>query len=384
MLSQTDAKHRLGRARRIAAAALGAVALALVGASAASAEETAYISNAAKGRNVTSINLKSKTEKEISVTAPTSSIAITHKEGTKGKLVAYAPEFEGLSLIPINLETNQEEPPLISLGKNPEKPEPEDVAVTPNGLFVYVADEETNNVKVVKVSNNEVVYTLEKFGTEPEGIAFSANGSFAYVADKETEHQGKVSVFNNASLETEKVEPALVGNINIGTEKECRETELSTNPAGDCLEPEKIAVATIAGKELFYVADGAAGTVTVVEHPSEPTKAKTVATIKVGGAELGGTEPSNIVIDGTEKAYVTLGTANGVCVINLKNNTVEASIGGVGLEPHGLALAAAEKLVVVTDEENKETEDVRTINTTSNTVAEKFSVKGVPDGVAIH
>src|SRR6476660_4699646 len=60
--------------------------------------------------------------------------------------------------------------------------QPQNLAITPNGLFVYVTNTGDGSVTVINTSTRSVVGTVG-VGTEPYGIALTPNGTLAYVAN---------------------------------------------------------------------------------------------------------------------------------------------------------------------------------------------------------
>src|SRR5436189_20063 len=59
---------------------------------------------------------------------------------------------------------------------------PEELAVTPNGTEVYVANEGSNNVSVIDTSTNAVTATVD-VGTTPVDVAITPDGADVYVSN---------------------------------------------------------------------------------------------------------------------------------------------------------------------------------------------------------
>lgn len=87
---------------------------------------------------------------------------------------------------------------------------PAQVAITPDGLYAYVSNQSGNSVSVIQLSSNSVIATvadpLHTFN-KPEGIGITADGSTGYVANGHggTYGAGSVSVIqlsNNSVIET--------------------------------------------------------------------------------------------------------------------------------------------------------------------------------------
>ena len=69
------------------------------------------------------------------------------------------------------------------------------VAVTPNGAYAYVTNQDTNSVSVISTSSNTVTETVT-VGSGPFGVAVTPNGAYAYVTNLDS---GSVSVINTAT-----------------------------------------------------------------------------------------------------------------------------------------------------------------------------------------
>ena len=67
----------------------------------------------------------------------------------------------------------------VTVGTNPYG-----VAVLPGGEYVYVTNNNTDNVSVIRTSDNTVVDTIQ-VGSVPYGVAVLPNGNFVYVANNE-------------------------------------------------------------------------------------------------------------------------------------------------------------------------------------------------------
>jgi YVTN family beta-propeller protein/VCBS repeat-containing protein len=72
---------------------------------------------------------------------------------------------------------------------------PQGVAVSPNGSFVYVTNEDSGTVSVINTASNAVTATIP-VGSAPFGVALSPDGSLAYVTNAGA---GTVSVINTAT-----------------------------------------------------------------------------------------------------------------------------------------------------------------------------------------
>ena len=107
--------------------------------------------------------------------------------------------FYALSLLPQSVQA-QTVTATIPVGTAPN-----DVAVTPNGAYAYVANEEGNTVSVINTATNTVTATITGFN-DPLGVAVTPNGAYAYVTNDVND--GSVSVINTATNKVTATIPA--------------------------------------------------------------------------------------------------------------------------------------------------------------------------------
>ncbi|MHC4092006.1 MAG: YncE family protein [Planctomycetota bacterium] len=72
---------------------------------------------------------------------------------------------------------------------------PSDVAITPDGAFVYVANEGSSTVSVIETSTNNVIATIPV--VQPRNVAITPDGAFAYITRGRP--TGQVSVIETAT-----------------------------------------------------------------------------------------------------------------------------------------------------------------------------------------
>ncbi len=84
--------------------------------------------------------------------------------------------------------------------------QPQNLAITPNGLLVYVTNTGDGSVSVISTSTRSVVGTVG-VGTEPYGIALTPNGTLAYVANARSNDVSVIDIANNSVIRTIPVEP---------------------------------------------------------------------------------------------------------------------------------------------------------------------------------
>ena len=126
-------------------------------------------------------------------------------------------------------------------------PEPDAVAITPNGSYAYVADYANGVVDVIDTSTNAVTTTIalpapdSRFTYAPDAVAITPDGSYAYVA---------VHVYKTA---TSAAKNGVVDVIDTSTNTVTTTISLTKPPAG--LAPIPTAVAITPNGCSVYVTD---------------------------------------------------------------------------------------------------------------------------------
>ncbi|TSB32070.1 Ig-like domain repeat protein [Streptomyces benahoarensis] len=214
---------------------------------------------------------------------------------------------------------------------------PTGVAITPNGLRAYVANEGSNNVSVIDTTSLTVTATVP-VGATPFGVAITPDGLHAYVTNSGGNSVSVIATATNTVTAT----------IPVGS-----------TPLGVAITPDGLhAYVTNSGGNSVSVIATATNTVT--------------ATIPVGATPFG----VAITPDGL-RAYVTNSGGNSVSVIATATNTVTA-ITLVGAIPLGVAIAGTRAYVANNGDNN-----VSVINTVTSTVITTVSVGIAPLGVAV-
>jgi YVTN family beta-propeller protein len=212
------------------------------------------------------------------------------------------------------------------------------VALTPDGGHIYVANILSNNVSVIRTSDNTVTATV-LVGGGPHGVAVRPGGAFAYVAN----HNGTtVSVLRTSDNTVTATVP--VGNNPYG---------LAFTPNGDFL----------------YVTNTNSANVSVI-RTSDNTVTGTVA---VGASPRG----AAVTPDGAH-LYVMNQVSDNVSVIRTSDNTVTTTV-SVGNGPFGLDVTPDGAYVYVA---NIFGNTVSVIRTSDNTVTATLPVGPSPVGVA--
>ena len=215
----------------------------------------------------------------------------------------------------------------ITVGTNPVG-----VAITPNGQYVYVTNNGGNTVSVISTSSNSVVSTIT-VGNTPDGVAITPNGQYVYVANW---HSNTVSVISTSSN-------TVVSTIPVGT-----------NPHDVAITPDG---------QYVYVANYGSNTVSVISTSSNTV----VSTIPVG------TNPPGVAITPNGLyAYVANWGSNSVSVISTSSNSVVSTI-SVGTNPMGVAITPNGLYAYVA---NWNGNSVSVISTSSNSVV--TTITGTP------
>jgi YVTN family beta-propeller protein len=220
------------------------------------------------------------------------------------------------------------------------------VAVTPNGAYVYVTNNNDNTVSVISTTNNTVTATVA-VGNGPEGVAVTPNGEYVYVTNN---YHGTVSVISTTNN-------TVTATITVGN-----------GPGGIAITP---------NGAYAYITNNNDNTVSVIST----TNNTVTATITVGNG------PGGIAITPNGAyAYITNHySGNSVSVINTATNTVTETVllggysyymdggsGGVAITPNGA-------YVYVTNSSYYGSNSVSVINTATNTVTATVDLGGESD-----
>src|SRR5215510_12303034 len=224
---------------------------------------------------------------------------------------------------------------------------PETFDLHPDGRHLYISNEDDSEMSVLDVETGEIVARYPT-GPEPEGVQISKDGRLAFVASE---------VAN------------LVHVVDIAQQKHLKDIPVGTRPRRFALTPDN--------KELWVSAE-LSGQVEIIDVETLTAKGKVEFQLRAIRREL--FTPVDVVIssDGS-KAYVALGRANHVAVINTKNREVVDYI-VVGKRAWGLRLNADETRLWVA---NGLSDDVSIVDTRTNKVLVSVPVGQVPYGILI-
>jgi PQQ-dependent catabolism-associated beta-propeller protein len=224
---------------------------------------------------------------------------------------------------------------------------PETFDLHPDGKHLYISNEDDSEASVLDVETGEIVGRYPT-GPEPEGVQITRDGRLVFVASE---------VAN------------LVHVIDVRQQKVIKEIPVGTRPRRFALTPDE--------KELWVSAE-LSGQVDIIDAEKLEAKARVEFQLRAIRREL--FTPVDIIItrDGA-KAYVALGRANHVAVIDTKTRAVTDYI-VVGKRAWGLRLNADESRLWVA---NGLSDDVSIIDTRTNKVLLSVPVGQVPYGILI-
>ncbi|HEX5042001.1 MAG TPA: beta-propeller fold lactonase family protein [Candidatus Polarisedimenticolaceae bacterium] len=178
--------------------------------------------------------------------------------------------------------------------------DPESFALSPDGKWLCVSNEDAAQASFVDLATGKVVAQVP-VGGEPEGVAVHPNGSVVYVTSEE---ENQVVV--------------------LDADRHVEVARFSTGP-----RPRGIAFTPGGARAFITNENGASLTV------ADAWKHRALGTIPLGE----GARPMGAVVSGDgQRLYVSLGRGGGVAVVDVPTLTVVRRLDGVGARPWGIAL----------------------------------------------
>src|SRR5690606_24078214 len=222
-----------------------------------------------------------------------------------------------------------------------------DLILHPTGNPLYIANEDDNLVTVVDIEKGTVLAEIP-VGVEPEGMGISPDGKLL-VNTSETTNMAHF-------IDTETFE--VIDNVLVDSRP-------------------RFAEFTSDGSQVWVSAE-IGGTVTVIEPSSRKILAK--ITFAIPGINQDAIQPVGVrVTKDAKKAFVALGPANRVAVVNAETFEVEKYL-LVGQRVWQLAFSPDERLLFTT---NGASNDVSVIDTEKLRVLRSIKVGRYPWGVAV-
>jgi len=162
--------------------------------------------------------------------------------------------------------------------------EPIGVAATPDGRHVFVANNGSDSVSVIRTSTDEVVFTLINAGPGPWGVAVGSRGDFLFVTNSDDDISGR---FNRVTVFP-------INNDAVVTFSSPRQVTVGTQPLG--------VAAPINGDFAYVINQGPeadpVSTISEIDITADPPVATTVDLGPAGiqaafalGAFIGGAPP---------------------------------------------------------------------------------------------
>ncbi|MFD2176500.1 YVTN family beta-propeller repeat protein [Veronia pacifica] len=233
------------------------------------------------------------------------------------------------------------------LGELPSGEDPELFALHPNGKYLYIANEDDALMTVVNIPDSDVVAQVE-VGVEPEGVAVSPDGKIAIMTSETS---------NMAHW------------IDTATQTMFHNTQVDARPRYAEFSPD--------GSELWVSAE-IGGTVTVIDTASREIIKK--ITFAPKGVHRDKVQPVGVKLSQDGKhAFVALGPANHVAVVNAKSHEVTDYL-LVGRRVWQMAFNAAQDKLLTT---NGVSGDVSIIDVPSLRVEKTVKVGRYPWGVTV-
>ncbi|PPR46753.1 MAG: hypothetical protein CFH19_01043 [Alphaproteobacteria bacterium MarineAlpha5_Bin9] len=226
-------------------------------------------------------------------------------------------------------------------------PSPEAFQFSPDYKYIYVSNEEDSTLGVLNVEENAIMDAIPT-GAEPEGVLTSKDGSIVYVT---SEVADMVHVVDSEGLFVSE-------NIFVGT----RPRRLATTAD----EKELWVSAELSGE--MYIIDTASYEVTdIIKFLPPGFRDEDVTPVGFRLNKAG------------TKAYIGLGRANHIAIVDVKTREIEDYI-LVGSRAWEVELSKDEKTLYVA---NGLSDDISIINLENNTVIKSVAVGRVPYKVLI-
>ncbi len=220
--------------------------------------------------------------------------------------------------------------------------DPEQLAVSADGAWLFVANEDVGQASVVDASDGKALYTID-VGGEPEGVNLRPDGKVVYVTSEE---DGEVFVIDA-------VAPKLIARFAVG--------------------PRPRSTAFLPDSSRAYVTSENGGSIAVVDAMTH----RVLSTIPLAGELI---RPMEAVASGDGKfVFVSTGRGKRLVVIDTATNQPTASI-EVGDRPWGLAVSPDGTRAYTA---NGPSNDVSIVDVATRSVKARIKVGEGPWGVAL-
>ena len=275
-------------------------------------------------------------------------VIATHNVGERPRGILFSADYSKLYICASDSDTVQVMDPNTGeiLHELPSGEDPEQFALHPDDIHLYVANEDDAITTIINTQTREVVAQID-VGVEPEGMAVSPDGKIAITTSETT---------NMAHwIDTEK--RAIYANTLV--DQRPRHAEFTAD-----------------GTQL-WVSSEIGGTVTIFNTADQAEVAK--ISFKIKGIQADRLQPVGIRLtkDGA-RAFVALGPANHVAVINAKTYEVEEYL-LTGRRVWHMGMTPDEKFLFTT---NGVSGDVTVVDLTSMKPIKSIKVGRFPWGTA--
>ncbi len=189
---------------------------------------------------------------------------------------------------------------------------PEMFVISKDDSTIYVSNEENSSVQIIDLAEKIIMHEIST-GAEPEGVSLSEDGKMLYAT---SEVADMVHVIDTESA-------TIVDNVVVGT------------------RPRRFAL-TADGTEL-WVSDELSGSITIIDRATNAVKMD--LTFAPPGFRPVDITPVGLVMDeGTKLAYITLGRANHIAIVDVATKEIQSYI-LVGSRAWGIAMSPDSKTV---------------------------------------
>ena len=223
---------------------------------------------------------------------------------------------------------------------------PGGIAVSPDGKRAYVALNVANTLGVIDLTTSPAALTAQiPVGNAPNSVV--VHGNFAYVSN-EGGRPANASDFTNYSDGTRIVaDPkdafALTGTVSVvdlAAGKEIKTIDVGMHPAG----------MTVSGSTL-YVANAYSDSLSIVDLNTDKVTRTIALSVPIAGGVFG-SNPNSVAVTDDGRAYVALGEANAVAVVNLQGRDAHPVVGYIPTAyfPTGIAWDKTRKQLIVADD----------------------------------
>lgn len=226
--------------------------------------------------------------------------------------------------------------------------DPEIFDLDPSGRILVAANEDDNEVTVTDLETGEALRTIEDVGIEPEGVTFRHDGKVVFVTSEVT----------NTVLVVDPWEGEILDEVLVGD-----------RPRRGIVTPDD---------REYWVTNELGGSVSILD--AQTYELRDEIYFEPRGMRVEDVTPVDFAMTGDGRtAYVTLGRANHVAVVDVESRGVEDYI-LAGDRVWGAVLTADERFLIVA---NGASDDVTVIDTGRRVAVKAISVGRTPHTVRI-